>query len=684
MQDANLLTTLTAALIVAFIGGAVARRLGLPTIVGYLLAGVVIGPFTPGFVGDVGAITELADIGVIFIMFGVGLHFSLHDLWVARDIAVPGAVLQMALVTALGYGVAALWGWSLSASVLFGLSLSIASTVVFLRQLVDQGLLNTIHGRVAIAWLVVQDIATVFILVLMRAFAPEASDSLWLTLGVTVGKAVVFVALMLVVGARLLPALLSRMAGTGSRELFILTAMVIALGTAFVAAEWFGISFALGAFLAGVMVSESTMSYQVGADILPFREIFTVLFFVSVGMLVNPLYLLENASLVAVTTLLIIVAKPVITASVAFLFPMPAQTAIIVGAGNAQMGEFSFLLSSAALSARLIEPGQYSLILAGSVLSILLNPLVFRGMPRVEAALQHFPGLWRRLDERGAPIVPPVQTLEGHVVVVGYGRVGHHVVQVLERLGVARLVVDAEGTRVAELEHQGVPALLADAANSEVLHHTGLERARALVVTLPDEAAAEIVVATAREIAPELPIIARASTREGVARLAELGAQDVIHPELEGGLEILRYTLLRLKVPPSEVQQYTDAVRRDHYEPSLSTPDEYHVLDQMISAARGMQIVWHPLEDTSPVVGRTISQVHLRDQSGASIVAIIRGQRLMANPKSATAFEAGDLVGIIGDEKQVAAAKELLSRGDTLSEPITPTSSRRDSDAPPT
>ncbi len=672
MHDANLLTTLTAALVTALIGGAAARRLGMPTIVGYLLAGVAIGPFTPGFVGNVDAINQLAELGVIFLMFGVGLHFSLRDLWVVRDIAIPGAILQMGLATALGYAVAQLWGWSLAASLLFGLSLSIASTVVLLRQLVDQGLLNTVHGRVAVGWLVVEDIATVFILVMMRALAPDQQESVWLTAGTTVATSIIFVALLLVVGTRLVPGLLSRMAGTGSRELFILTAVVVALGTAFAAAEFFGVSLALGAFLAGVIVSESATSYQVGADLLPFREIFAVLFFVSVGMLVNPFYLLENAGLVVVTTLLIVVAKPIIAASIGFLFPYPAHTAIVVAAGLSQIGEFSFLLGSAGLSQHLITPGQYSLILAGAVISILLNPIVFRGMPYVEGWLQRVPPLWRRLDRRGSAMRPPSQDLHDHVVIVGYGRVGHHIVHVLEYLGIPRLVVDAKGTRVAELERRGVPVLLGDAANSEVLHHTGLERARALVVTLADEAAAEVVVATGRQIAPDLPIIARASTRAGVSRLAELGAQDVIHPELEGGLEILRYTLLRLKVPPAEVQQYADAVRRDHYDQSISTLEEYHVLDQMISAARGMQIVWHPLEETSPVVGRTISQVHLRDATGASIIAIIRGQSLMPNPKSAVQFQPGDIVGIIGDDAQVTSAKTLLSHGTVLSDPVPP------------
>jgi CPA2 family monovalent cation:H+ antiporter-2 len=574
MDDTHLLTDITVALVTAFVGGALARRFGLPTIVGYLLAGVAIGPFTPGFVGDVNAISQLAELGVIFLMFGVGLHFSLHDLWVVRDIALPGSVLHMGLAAALGFAVARVWGWPLSASLIFGLAISIASTVVLLRQLVDEGLLNTTSGRVAVGWLIVEDIATVLILVVMQAFSPQAQSSFWITAGITVAKAAVFIALILFVGQRFVPWLLTRMALTGSRELFILAVLVVALGTAFVAAELFGVSLALGAFLAGVVVSETTVSYQVGADVLPFREVFAVLFFVSVGMLVNPQYLADNAGLVALTTFLIVVAKPILAALIGFLFPYPAHTALVVAAGTAQTGEFSFLLGSAALSLSLIGQDHYSLILAGSVLSILLSPMVFRGLPRVEAFLQRFPSLWQRIDRHGPSRPPSTEHLKGHVVVVGYGRVGHHMVHVLEYLGIPRLVVDSEASRIAELEASGIPTLFGDAANSEVLMHTGLDRARALVVTLPDEAAAEVVVATAHRIASELSIIARASTQEGVARLAKLGAQDVIHPELEGGLEIVRLALLRLSVPQEQVQQYSNMVRRDHYALEKTEPPQ--------------------------------------------------------------------------------------------------------------
>lgn len=594
MDEFHLLTNITVALFAAFAGGLIARRIGLPTIVGYLVAGIAIGPFTPGFVGDVHAIGELAEIGIIFLMFGVGLHFSLRDLWVVRDIALPGAVMQMTLATLLGVGMTQLWGWSLPSSLILGLAISIASTVVLLRGLEDNGLLNTIHGRVAVGWLVVEDIATVIILVVLRAVGEGSGGSLLETGLLTLAKAGIFVALMLFVGARFVPWLFARIAFTESRELFILTVIVVALGTAFAAAEFFGVSLALGAFLAGVTINESTTSYQVGADILPFREIFSILFFVSVGMLVNPSYLVSNVWQVLAVTALIVVVKPILAAAIGFVLPYPARTALVIGAGVSQIGEFSFLLGTAAVGQNLLTGDQYSLILAGAVLSIIINPLMFHAVNPVEKWLQSIPALWARLDRHGPAAPVPTENFENHVVVVGYGRVGHHIVDVLETLKIPHLVVDAEARRAAELDRLRVPTLFGDAASSEVLKHARLEHARALVVTVPDEATAEVVVASARRLAPKLPIIARAATQKGVTRLAELGAEDVIHPELEGGLEIVRHTLLRLGFPPTEVQTYTDSVRRDHYDTHVSTPDEERVLQEMTTAARGLQAASAP------------------------------------------------------------------------------------------
>ena len=661
MHETALLVNIAAALVAAFIGGLIARRIGLPTIVGYLLAGVAIGPFTPGFVGDIETIGQLAELGVIFLMFGVGLHFSLLDLWAVRDMAIPGAVAQTLITTLVGFGLTQLWGWSVPAGLVLGLAISVASTVVLLRGLMDQGLLNTEHGRVAVGWLVFEDLATVFILVLLPVLlGGDGADSpALLRAGETLLGAALFVGLMLFVGARIAPWLLTRIIHTRSRELFILTVVAIALGTAVGSAELFGLSLALGAFLAGVVLGGSSISHQVGEDMLPFRETFAVLFFVSVGMLVNLKYLIANAGYVFVLTALIVVGKSTLTVLLGMFFRRPARTALVVAAGLSQIGEFSFIVGQAGVSLGVLTQDQYSLILAGSLLSIMVNPLMFRTIPRAEAALRKMPFVWKRLD-RHVPQPRPGDALREHVVVVGSGRVGEHIVAVLGHLGVPRLVVERDQGRVAALDKQGVAALFGDAANSDVLDHAGLDHARALVVTVPDEAAAEMIVAAARQAAPGLPVVARAATRSGVQRLRQLGAKDVIHPELEGGLEVLRYALLALGYPALEVQRYADAVRHDQYDTAVNTAEEHQVLETMMRATRSMEILWAPLPADSSLVGQTLAEANIRARTEASVIAVLRGQQLIPNPKSAMRFESGDIVGLIGDAEQVAQARQLI------------------------
>jgi monovalent cation:H+ antiporter-2, CPA2 family len=661
MHDITLLLNIGVALAVAFVGGMIARRLGLPTIVGYLAAGVLIGPFTPGFVGDVHTISQLAELGVIFLMFGVGIHFSLKDLWLVRDMAVPGAIGQMALSTAVAVGLALLWGWSLASGLVLGLAISIASTVVLLRGLMDNGLFNSEAGQVAVGWLVLEDLATVLILVLLPALSPANQGDVWATTGLALVKAAAFAALMLVVGGRVIPWVLKRVAFTQSRELFILTIVVIALGTAVGAAELFGVSLALGAFLAGVVVSGNAVSHQVEAEVIPFRETFAVLFFVSVGMLVNPSVLVNNIGQVLALTFLIVIGKAVISAGLGFLFPRPAHTALVVAAGLSQIGEFSFIVGQAGVSLGLLTQDQYSLILAGALLSIMVNPLMFRAIAPVEAFLQRYPALWNRINRHATPQTPVDPEIEGHVVIVGFGRVGNHIVNVVRHLDIPHLIIDRNAQRLVELDKKGVATLFGDAANSELLRHARLPYARVLVVTLPDEVSTELVVAAARQLAPNLHIIARAATQEGVKELAELGAQDVIQPELEGGLEIVRYTLLRLGFPSNEVQQYTDKVRQDNYEIVDSAVDEHRWLDQLIRAARGTEISWIPLAENSPILHHSLSDINLRARTGASIVAIVREQNVVPNPTPTTQFQAGDVIGLIGDSTQLTAASGVLN-----------------------
>lgn len=664
MHEITLLLNIAVALVVAFIGGMIARRIGLPAIVGYLLAGIVIGPFTPGFVGDTETIGQLAELGVIFLMFGVGLHFSLHDLWKVRGIAIPGAVGQTALATLLGLGLSQWWGWTPAAGIVLGLAISVASTVVLLRGLMDNGLLNSEHGQAAIGWLVFEDLATVLILVLMPTLANSAGGFDWLGLGLTLLKAGVFVAVVLFAGARFIPWLLLRIAHMRSRELWILAVLAVALGTAIGAAEIFGVSLALGAFVAGVVVSESPLSHQVGADVLPFREAFAVLFFVSVGMLVNPQYLLANLGPVLALTTLVVIGKPVIVLLLGMIFPWPARTSLVVAAGLSQIGEFSFILGQAGVALGLLDADQYSLILAVALISITLNPAMFRLSTPLERLLRRVPGVWKLLNrhELEAEAVPGIDTsIMGHVVIVGYGRVGRHIASLLADMKIPCLVVHSDAEQVDILRKQGIPNLYGDAANSEVLTHASLDRARALVVAGPDESACELVVAAARDLAPDLPIIARATSREGMRRMLEMGAQYVIHPELEGGLEIVRHTLLQLGFPLHEITRYTDAVRQDRYDLQVNTEAEHRMLRSLIDAANNIELTWFRLPSGNSIVGQTLAEANLRARTGASVVAIVRDDQVTTNPKSMTVFEAGDRIGMIGDKEQIAHVQQLLS-----------------------
>jgi len=661
MHEVPLLINITLALSVAFFGGVIARRIGLPPIVGYLLAGIVIGPFTPGFVGDVETIQQLAELGVIFLMFGVGLHFSFEDLWRVRDIAIPGALIQTALASLLGFGLSQLWGWTVLSGIVLGLAISVASTVVLLRGLMDHSLLNTSHGQAAVGWLVMEDILSVLILVLMPTLAVSPSAANWENLAITLLKAAAFAAIMFFVGSRLIPWLLERIAHTRSRELFILAILAIILGTAMGAAELFGVSLALGAFVAGAIVSQSHVSHQVGADVFAFREAFSVLFFVSVGMLVNPIFIWQNLGQVASLTLLVVIGKAIIVILLGLLFPRPARTFLVIAVGLSQIGEFSFILGQGGLSLGFLDANQYSLILAASLISITINPFMYQLLPILERTLRKVPGFWAKLEAHIPLTELNKEHLNKHVVIVGYGRVGKHLVDVLESLSIPMLVIEADSELITALNRKKIPTLYGDASNSEVIRHAYLEQASLLVTTIPDETSAIMIVTAARDLNPQLPIIARAASEQGVQYLADLGANHIVHPELEGGLELVHHTLLSLGFPLREVHQYSEAIRRDQYDFNLKTEEEHRSLHNLLQALKGIEIIWLEIGDSSSIVGKSLAEANIRSQTGASVVALIRNKQLIANPKSLTIFETGDRIGVIGEEEQIKIVQSLIN-----------------------
>ena len=538
-HDISLISTVAGAFGVALLFGFIAARLRMPALVGYLLAGIAIGPYTPGFVADVALASQLAEIGVMLLMFGVGLHFSLADLLAVRRIALPGAVVQMVVATALGIGVAHLWGWDLAAGLVFGLALSVASTVVLLKALENRGVLESTNGRIAVGWLVVEDLAMVLVLVLLPALAgvlktgDEAvvGNALWLTLGKTLVQVAAFVALMLVVGRRLFPWVLWQVAKTGSRELFTLCTVVAALTIAFGSAALFGVSFALGAFFAGMVLRESEFSQRAAEESLPLRDAFAVLFFVSVGMLFDPQVLLQQPLRVLAVVGVIMLGKSIAAALLVLLLRYPLSTALTVSASLAQIGEFSFILAALGVSLKLLPPEGQSLILAGALISIALNPLLFALLEPLRRAILARSAAARRLEARDDPLAElPASTdsryLARQVVLVGHGRVGRHIAAALAAQGIACVVADSNRDRVERLRAQGHAAVCGDATEPETLIQAHIAQAQWLVIAIPDPIGVRAMVESARTLNPAIRVLVRGQNDDEAALLArELGVQ---------------------------------------------------------------------------------------------------------------------------------------------------------------
>ena len=562
-HDTPLIATLVAGLGLAFIFGTIANRLRLPPIVGYILAGVMLGPYTPGIVADQKLAPELAEIGVILLMFGIGLHFSLKDLLSVRAIAIPGAIVQIVAATALGAALAWYLGWSMGAGLVFGLSLSVASTVVLLRALNERRLVKTERGRIAVGWLIVEDLVTVLALVLLPALATllgtsetaAISDpiSSYFNLGLpgvfllTFLKVGAFIALMLIVGRRVIPWALHYIAHTGSRELFRLAVLAIALGVAYGAAELFGVSFALGAFFAGMVMSESELSQRAAEESLPLRDAFAVLFFVSVGMLFDPLTLINFPLPILATLFIIMIGKSAAAFLIVRAFGHPTGTALMISASLAQIGEFSFILAELGVKLNLLPEQGRDLILVGAILSILLNPLAFAAAERLKSYLERGAAVPAAEPAKNAGSPPEEKDeaalattkLKGHVVLVGYGRVGSLVGQALKSSGRPFLVIEYTDDKADELKAQGVEMIVGNAAQPDISAAANIMGARFLIVAIPDAFEAGQVVEQARHSNSALQILARAHSDAEVEHLRAMGANVVIMGEREIAREMI-------------------------------------------------------------------------------------------------------------------------------------------------
>lgn len=531
-----LITTLAEGFGMALVLGFVAERIKVPALVGYLFAGILIGPATPGVVADVKLASELSEIGVMLLMFGVGLHFSLRDLLDVKRLAVPGAMAQMALATALGMLVAWFWGWSWGSGLVFGLSLSCASTVVLLKALETRGALETQNGRIAVGWLVVEDLATVLVLVLLPPLAGVLGGqalehgatgmALWLAIGKTLLEVAVFIALMLAVGRRALPWLLWQVARTGSREMFTLAVVAVAIGIAYGAAQLFHVSFALGAFFAGMVMRESEFSHRAAEESLPLRDAFSVLFFVAVGMLFDPAILVREPLHVLGVLAIIMFGKSLVSMALVLLLRYPLTTALTVSASLAQIGEFSFILAGLGVSLGLLPPEGMSLILAGAILSIALNPVLFATIEPLRKWVLARSAVARKLEASGDPYAElPVSTerkyLDGQVVLVGYGRVGRRVAADLAAHAIPMVVAELSRERVEDLRSQGQAAVLGDAAEPGVLIQAHIAHAAMLVTTVSDPVGMRKMVDTARTLNPQIEIVLVAQSEDEMRMLRE-------------------------------------------------------------------------------------------------------------------------------------------------------------------
>jgi CPA2 family monovalent cation:H+ antiporter-2 len=579
VENLPLLTTLAFGFAAAWVLGLITHRLGLSPIVGYLLAGVAIGPHTPGFKGDVAVAQQLAEIGVILLMFGVGLHFRLKDLWAVRGVAIPGAIGQSVVATLITMGALHLMGWPLRSGLVLGMAMAVASTVVLLRVLIDRHMLKTIHGHVAVGWLIMEDILTVLLLVMVPLFALDetgsptaaAADSALATAGWAIAKLIALVAIVLLAGSRVVPWTLNQVAKLRSPELFTLTVLVLSITIAVGSAALFGASVALGAFLAGLVVAQSPVSHHAAADALPMSDAFAVLFFVSVGMLFDPFFILDRPDLVLMGLSVVLIAKPVAALAIVAICGYTVRTALTVAIGLAQIGEFSFILGQVARQHGLMPDDGMNMLVATAMISITINPLLFRSIDRIERAVERVPWLWWILSARHARRAQGLDAdatmnlsarTKPLAIVVGYGPVGRLVDALLRDAGLETAIIDMNIDTVRQLQSRGRIAVYGDAARREVLEHAGIRDAVHLVLSLPNSEERGSLVMLARELNATVEITARARYLAEREVLLRAGANTVVSEEGEAGIALAQHVLERRGIAPAQVDKLLAAMRQ--------------------------------------------------------------------------------------------------------------------------
>jgi len=649
---ADLVIILVAALLCAL----VAQRLRQPLILGYILAGILIGPHTGGItVSDIHDLELLAEIGVALLMFALGLEFSFKELKPVWRVAVIGTPIQLALCIALGFGLGRWMGWNPVASAWLGAFISLSSTMVILKTLMSQGWMGALSSRVMIGMLIVQDLAIVPLMIILPLLS-QAQAGLPI-LGWAVVKSAIFILLMVVAGTRFFPWLLARIAGWNSRELFLLTIMAMGLGIGY-ATYLFGLSFAFGAFVAGMVLSESDFGHQALSDIIPLRDIFGLLFFTSVGMLLNPGVLVAHWGWVLGLVGLVAVGKGMIFFSLTWAFGYRNVVPLAVGLGLFQIGEFSFVLARVGLESGALSADMHDLVLVTAIFSMILTPLV-SGMTTPIYALK------KRLRRRESyqTINLPHAGLHQHVVIAGGGHLGRHIAQVLNKISMPCVVVEAGYQQMQQCKAAGYAVIYGDASQPVVLKAAALQEARLMVVTVPAIIVTRTIVSTVRDLNPPLPILCRAQGMDQMKALYDMGVYRVVLPEFEAGLEIARQTLGLLDVSINLIQDYSDDVRQQLYDPLCKNGCEVKNTTWFRHARDALELTWIELHAQSAMVGATIMALNIRKETGASVIGVVRQSRFIPNPPADFQFEPGDLMAAMGSASQRQALRQMASMG---------------------
>jgi len=636
-------TDISLLVVAAFFCGLLMQRIGQPLILGYILAGVALGPHTGGItVGDVHDIELLAEIGVALLLFALGLEFSIKDLKPVKKVALIGTPIQMGLTIAMGYGIGTLLGWEWRDALWLGALISLSSTMVILKTLMNQGWLGTLSSKVMVGMLIIQDLAVVPLMIILPQLNNPAMGMQ--TLGVAAIKAAVFLFAMIFLGTRLLPKLMEHIAKLGSRELFLLAITAIGLGIGYIT-YIVGLSFAFGAFVAGMVLSESDYGHQALSDIIPLRDLFGLLFFASVGMLLDPGFLVDHIGQVLILVTLVSLGKGLIFGGIARLFNYGNVVPLAVGLGLFQVGEFSFVLARVGVATESISHELYSLVLTTAVVTMVLTPLVSAQTTRLYALRKR----WFR-HEPLETINVPEEGFRNHVVIAGGGRVGRHIAGVLQRLGLPFIIIELDQRRVEQARQNNMPVVYGDASHEIVLEAADILTARLLLITIPSVVEAQSIVTHARKMAEEIAIITRASGMESIAIFRDEGVSEVVLPEFEAGQEMTRKALLHLRIPPTEIQHQTETLRQETFAPILGGDNHYNTLSQLRGAEQQFDLEWVRLEPSCDLIGSSLGESQIRTKTGVSVVGVLRSDQLIPNPDIHLRFQECDLVAIIGTD----------------------------------